>query len=149
MPPPRPRRPLQRWPISGAALPAGLSSPTIGATPDPTALYLFLGSGTQTCADPLSSLGCTGAYRLTLKIPAALQQAGTLDLSDPQLAASIEVAPDGPASCMSSTGSFTQGTLTIASIDASGISFSLYQSLVATSSGTAEADGLYQATVCP
>ena len=142
--------PIAAVAILGADLPAGLpSSPTIGASADPTALYLFFGSGTQTCTDPLSSLGCAGAYRITLKIPATLQQPGTLDLSDPQLATSIEAAPDGTGSCTSSAGSFTQGTLTIASIDAGGLSFSLYQSLITFPGGPVDADGVYQATTCP
>jgi hypothetical protein len=150
-PAPAPPPPVAAVAISGAELPAGLpSSPTIGATPDPTALYLFLGTGAQTCADPLSPLGCTGDARITLALPAALQQPGTLELSDPRLAGSIEVAANGQgANCTSSTGSFMTGTLTIASIDASGISFSLYQSLTTSAVGPVDLDGLYQATVCP
>jgi hypothetical protein len=149
-PPPPP--PAAAVAISGAKLPAGLpSSPTIGASPDPTALYLFLGSGAQTCGDPLSPLGCTGEGRITLRLPAALQQPGTLDLSDPELAGSIEIAAEGgTANCTTSLGSFTQGTLTITSLDASGISFSLYQSLTASPSGPAfDGDGQYRASLCP
>jgi hypothetical protein len=132
--------------LRGAQLPAGLPpSATIGATVDPTALYVFLGTGTQTCSDPLSPLGC-GPARLMLRIPAALQHPGTLDLSDPQLAASAQISADGTASCTASSGSVTMGTLTITSIDASGISFSLLRSLTGPSF---DADGLYQATICP
>jgi len=147
---PAPPAPSAAVAISGANLPAGLpSSPTIAATPDPTALYLFLGTGTQTCADPLSSLGC-GDARITLSLPSSLQQPGTIDLSDPRLAASIAIAGDGSANCTTTVGSFMTGTLTIASIDASGISFSLYQTLTTTPAGASfDADGLYQATVCP
>ena len=79
--------------IRGSSLPADLpSNPTIGTTVDPTALYVFLGTETQTCSAPLSALSCDGAARLVLKIPAALQQTGTLDLSDPELAASVAIA---------------------------------------------------------
>jgi hypothetical protein len=138
--------------ILGSKLPAGLpANPTIGTTPDPTALYVFLGTGTQTCADPLSDLGCAGAGRIVLKIPAALQQPGTLQLPDPQLATSVEVAASsGTPNCTASSGSFSQGTLTISSADTTGLTFTLYQSLVASSPPPSfDADGLYQATICP
>jgi hypothetical protein len=149
---PAPPPPNPAVAIRGADLPAGLNSPTIGATPDPTALYVFLGSGTETCADPMAALGCDGAGRIVLKIPAALQQPGTMDLSNPELATSVEIAgDDGSPSCGTSVGStFSQGTLTVASIDAGGISLTLYQTLTASSSGPDfDADGLYQATICP
>ncbi len=150
---PAPPPPNAAVAIRGADLPAGLpASPTIGASPDPTAVYVFLGTGTQTCAAPLAPIGCAGAGRIALRIPAALQQPGTLDLSDPELAASFEIAADaGTSNCTSSTGStFAQGTLTIASMDATSISFTLYQSLASGGSGPDfDADGLYQATICP
>src|SRR6185312_846930 len=132
------------------SLPAGLpANETIGSTPDPTAIYVFLGTGTQTCSDPLANLGCASAGRIVFKIPESLQQPGTIQLSDPQIAASLEIAPQGgTGNCTAATGAtFTQGTITIASVDASGISFTLFQSL-ASGSGAAlfDADGLYQAS---
>ncbi len=140
--------------IRGADLPAGLpSNPTIGATPDATALYVFLGSGAQTCADPLGSLGCMGDARVVLRIPASIQQPGVIDLADPRLAVSLEVAPeDGTGTCAASVGvpSFTRGTLTVTSVDAGAISFVLYESLaMIASGGSFDADGAYEATVCP
>ena len=132
--PPPPPSPSTAVAIRGSSLPAGLpSNPTIGDTPDPTALYVFLGTGTQTCAAPLSPLGCTGDGRFTLRIPESLQQPGTIDLSDPRLAASVEIAGDngeGSGCSSSSATSFNVGTLTITSADANGLTFSLYQSLV-------------------
>jgi hypothetical protein len=139
--------------IKGSSLPAGLpSNPTIGTTVDPTALYVFLGTGTQTCMAPLPDLGCAGAGRITLRIPAALQQPGTINLSDPQLAASFEITPPtGTSNCTPGpSGSFSQGTLTISSADASGLTFTLYQSAASGQSvALLDADGLYQATICP
>ena len=139
--------------IRGSSLPADLpSNPTIGTTVDPTALYVFIGTGTQTCADPLSALPCNGDARLVLKIPATLQQTGTLDLSDSELAGSVAIsANSGSANCTTGVGTkLTQGTIDIVSLDASAISLSLYQSHVSTSNGaTDDLDGLYQATICP
>jgi hypothetical protein len=137
--------------ILGSKLPAGLpANPTIGTTPDPTALYVFLGTGTQTCADPLSDLGCSGAGRMVLKIPAALQQPGTLQLSDPQLAASAELTWSMGNCTARPMDSFVPGTLTISSADTTGLTFTLFQSAVETSSPPLfDADGLYQATICP
>jgi hypothetical protein len=152
-PAPTPPAPRAAVAITGANLPAGLpASPTIGTSPDPTAIYLFVGTTTQTCADPLSSVGCDGAARMTIAIPAALQVPGTLQLSNPQLATSIEIAADsGTANCTSSVdAAFMAGTLTIHSVDAGGISFSLYQSLTVTTLDVdADLDGLYQAPLCP
>jgi hypothetical protein len=159
---PTPPPPHAAVAIRGADLPSGLlASPTIGASPDPTALYVFVGTGIESCADPEAPLACNpnwenNAYdhlggRLVLRIPEALQQPGTLDLSDPRLATSVETV-SVPPSCTSSTlSSFTRGTLTITNIDASGISFSLFQSLAPalTSDARFDADGLYEATICP
>jgi hypothetical protein len=152
-PAPAPPAPKAAVAILGSKLPAGLpANPTIGTTVDPTALYVFLGTGTQTCAAPLSDLGCSGAGRIVAKIPATLQQPGTIQLSDPQVAASAEVVADaGTPNCTTSTtASFSQGTLTIRSVDTTGLTFTLYESGVANPAALAfDADGLYQATICP
>jgi hypothetical protein len=42
-----------------------------------------------------------------------------------------------------------EGTLTIASAEAGGLTFTLYQSAVSVLGPPFDADGLYQATVCP
>jgi hypothetical protein len=148
--------------ILGKDLPAGLASPTIGATPDPTALYVFLGSGSPSCADPMAPIGCGPTRcggpdfactpgRTVLKIPAALQQPGAIDLTDPRIAASVEVGSGAEEpGCTSTVGAFTKGTLTITRADASGIAFTLFQSLSASAPDAKfDADGLYEATVCP
>jgi hypothetical protein len=147
--------------ISGAHLPAGLpASPTIGPSPDPAALYVFLGTGTQTCADPLAALGCAPRCagsstvpcvggRVSFRLPAALQQPGTIDLADPEIAASIEVQNASDDASCASLGS-PSGELTITSIDAGGLSFTLFQAITLPSLGEQyDADGAYQATMCP
>ncbi len=58
--------------------------------------------------------------------------------------------PTDDFACTPETLALTQGTMTIAGIDAGGLSFSLYQALVTTPTGTTlSADGPYQATSCP
>ena len=133
--------------ILGANLPAADG----GATPDPTALYVFLGSAPETCQDPLSDIDCTNTSRLVFSLPASLQQPGTISLSDPAIAATgtVSGSPQSPP-CAATTASFTQGTLEISSIDATAISFTVYQSFIpgASVTGGFDADGLYAASIC-
>lgn len=147
--PPAPRAPSPAIAIQGSKLPPGSSSSsTVGSDPDPNALYLFLGTADQSCQDPLSAASCNGTSRMVLRLPASLQHAGTIDLSDASLAASYAVY-DGPPSCSATGGSFANGTLTIESIDASSVVFRVYGSFSQGQGGTFDLDGRYAATICP
>lgn len=145
-PPPPPPSPALA--ILGSKLP----TPPSGSPPvDPTALYFFLGTGAQSCADPWADLACTGTSRTMFTLPAALQTPGTLDLTEPSLAAAF-TASLNPPGCNPlydvSTGTFPQGTLEILSLDASGASLHLYGA-DSVPLGYFDADGLYAATMCP
>ncbi|WP_437548993.1 hypothetical protein WME97_01820 [Sorangium sp. So ce367] len=138
-------------PSPGRAIPgAALAAPPGGPTPDPDALHLFLGSGAESCADPWSSIACTGATRVTLSLPPAYQKPGILDLTDPAIAASFihSWSTDCSATELVS-GVFDGGTIEILSIDASGVSCRVYGSHTQLDAGAFDADGLYTASSCP
>ena len=123
---------------------------TVGSSPDPTALYVFAGTSTETCGAPLSSIECTGTGRLSFRLPTSLQVPGTHELGDPLLAASFDVSQASAESCIPSTDeaqvAATLGQLEILSIDGSSISFTLFG---AHAGVEFDADGLYTATLCP
>jgi hypothetical protein len=122
----------------------------VGSSPDPTALYVFLGTATETCAAPLSPLACTGTGRMALRLPTALQVPGTVSLTDPRLAASFDDSSAAMPGCDAGTDETqaapTRGQLQILSIDGSSLSFQLFG---AYDDPSFDADGLYTATVCP
>ncbi|WP_437321784.1 hypothetical protein [Sorangium sp. So ce385] len=143
--------PPQLPPSPGRAIPgAALAAPPDGPSPDPDALYLFLGSAAESCADPWSSVACTGTSRVTLRLPPAYQKPGILDLTDPAIAASFTrswsttCTPDDLVS-----GVFDGGTIEILSIDERGVSCRVYGSHTDLTYGGFDADGLYTASSCP
>ncbi|WP_437531251.1 hypothetical protein WME79_01785 [Sorangium sp. So ce726] len=144
--------PPQIPPSPGRAIPgAALAAPPGGPIPDPDVLHLFLGSGAESCADPWSSIACTGTTRVTLSLPPAYQKPGILDLTDPAIAASFTHSWSS-ADCTADelvTGVFDGGTIEILSIDASGVSCRVYGSHNELTNGAFDADGLYTASSCP
>ncbi|AUX45042.1 uncharacterized protein SOCE26_065230 [Sorangium cellulosum] len=138
-------------PSPGRAVPgAALAAPPGGPTPDPDALHLFLGSAAESCADPWSSIACTGTYRVTLSLPPAYQKPGIFDLTDPAIAASFtrSVSTECAAGDLV-TDVFDGGTIEILSIDATGVSCRVYGSHTQLTHGGFDADGLYAASSCP
>jgi hypothetical protein len=134
--------------ILGANLPAVDGGVDGGATPDPTALYVILGAPLATCQDPLPNIDCQNTWRMVFSLPASLQHPGTIELTDPAIAATAARSGD-PASppCATLRAPFTPGTVQIDSIDATGISFSVYQAHFPHPG--IDADGLYAASICP
>jgi hypothetical protein len=135
-----------------AVLGSNLPAPPGGPAPDPTALYLFMGTAAETCQDPWSSNDCTQTSRVMLSLPAALQMPGIINLSDPAIAATYDDSRDPPYACTAYDhigGTMPNGTIEILSIDASGLSFKIYGSHIDNGSGGFNADGLYAASICP
>ncbi len=142
--------PIPAIAILGSKLPP---PPSDTAPIDPTALYFFLGSATESCTDPWSSLTCTATSRTTFSLPAALQTTGTTNLSDPMLASTYAYSESKTTDCTAAsdvvdTGTFSQGTLNVLSIDAGAASLQIYGSNTWTHD-VFDADGLYTATICP
>jgi hypothetical protein len=144
--------------MRGSSLPvAASSSLTVGSSPDPTDLYVFLGTAPETCASPVSSLACTGTGRLAFRLPSVLQVAGTIPLDHPALAASFDASIASAPGCDPSADEAqtlaTRGQLQILSIDAATITFQIFEGVAEAASpadlSPFDADGLYTATICP
>jgi hypothetical protein len=148
--PPTPPAPAPAVAIPGASLPPGaLGAPGVGTSPDPTATYVFLGTGMQTCASPVADV-CPGAAQLTFKLPAGTTS-GTFDLTDPQVEAWYSY--DGSlgqmgANCNDMIGQVTSGmgTVQVLSADATSLSLRVYGSYNA--GLVFDVDGLYTASIC-
>lgn len=133
--------------IRGEDLPVEVGEPP----PDPGSLYLVLGTAPHTCEDPSSAMDCTDTFRVTLRLPPALQQPGIIDLTDPVLGASFSRSWGEPGSCGPDdfhTAPFENGTIEILSIDETAVSCRLYGS-TSRDGERIDADGLYAVSVCP
>ncbi len=95
----------------------GGSSSVGGAGPDPATLYIAVGKNPQICADPFGYEGCD-YWRVSVNLPPALQQVGTILLSDPSVIsyASVGGPDEGGGQCYGGGGSI-EGTLEITAID--------------------------------
>jgi hypothetical protein len=129
---------------------SGQSGVTGSGGPDPSMLYLEIGSPAPTCAVPMPPTACGAeTFDVSIGIPAALQQAGMVSLGDPTLLSTFGETTGGPGSgCSGSGGSFTEGTLQIVSIDGQEVQFQLTGTL-ALGSGFPSVDGTYTAPRCP
>jgi hypothetical protein len=90
-----------------------------GGGPDPNWLYIAISSTLESCTDPFAAEPCGDNYRVSLGIPPALQQVGTIALNDPSLISyfSWSGPEDGPGQCPGGGGSFIEGELEITAID--------------------------------
>lgn len=122
-----------------------------GSGVDPSTVYLQLGSPAPTCKSPQLAVVC-GLTGVSIGVPAALLQVGTIQLSNPALDATFSesgnsAGPD-PTTCPGGGGSFVTGTLIIDAVDATSVTFMLSDTQSFDfSSGSA--DGTYVATRCP
>ncbi|MEP7125631.1 MAG: hypothetical protein ABJE95_32170 [Byssovorax sp.] len=135
-----------------AVLEPNLSPPPGGGMAPADSLVVFAGTLPNTCQDPWAAADCTSASRLTFTLPAALQKPGVVSLSDPAIGAAYTVsAPGGSSTCTQPSGPLTNGTVEILSVDASGLTFKVYQSFTdsAATGGWYYFDGLYSAAICP
>ncbi|MDC3961730.1 hypothetical protein [Polyangium jinanense] len=126
-----------------------LATPPGGASPDPDALYLFLGTEPGSCQDPWSPIDCTHTSRVMLRLPPSLQTPGIIDLTDPAIAASYWRGSAPGCNDATDTGPFAGGTIEILSIDAGEVLCKVYGSATPLDWGSFNADGLYAATLCP
>ncbi len=134
---PPPFAPTPAVAVHGSGLTGDPSSGT-GATPDPDALYVFLGTTPGTCADPAPTVDCLTNRQMVLSLPPALQVPGDVALTDPQLDA-MYTAPEN--SCGAAAPA--SGTVTITSIDDTQMTLRIY------GSEWAAFDGDYVVTLCP
>jgi hypothetical protein len=133
-------------PGSGGSSSSASSSSSSGGV-DPNTLYLALGNQGVTCADP-TSLPCGGYFGVTIGVPPALVQVGSLPLSTPGLISDyFESGSGDPNDCPGGSGSFLDGTLTISAVETATVSFSL-SGTQAFDLAVGSADGSYVATVC-
>ncbi len=141
---------------------AQLGGSVCGSPSGPATLYLELGAPAPTCADPEPGFTCspTATFSLTIAIPPAMLQPGTLSLTDPTICTHYTVvgAEHGPpTSCPPAggweTGPLYGGELTIVSIDAASVTFTLPESTLgifaAYGADTGSSDGTFVAARCP
>ncbi|KYF63351.1 hypothetical protein BE04_07165 [Sorangium cellulosum] len=119
-----------------------------GPSPDPDDLMVILGAPARSCAAPNAALEC-GDWRVSFRIPPALQVPGIIDFSDENfyLLSLYHVnGPDrGDGDCSRIGGIFTSGTLEIVSIDAANV----VVRLSGTEADRFDANGEYTAARCP
>ncbi|WP_437567647.1 hypothetical protein [Sorangium sp. So ce542] len=119
-----------------------------GPSPDPDDLMVILGAPARSCAAPNAALEC-GDWRVSFRIPPALQVPGIIDFSDENfyLLSLYHVnGPDrGDGDCSRIGGIFTSGTLEIVSIDAGNV----VVRLSGTETDRFDANGEYTAARCP
>lgn len=151
-----PSPPLVPGAIAITAGQLGISHCGSPAPCDPAMLFLQLGAPSPTCADPQPSFDCgsTATYSVSIGIPAAMLQPGTLPLSDPALYTSFEVdgaSQSGPDTCPFGGGSFDIGSITLDSVSAASVTFTLSGTFPfgAIQADPGSADGTYVATRCP
>ncbi len=134
---------------------AGSSSSSSGGDVDSGTLYVMIGSPAPACADPFgSSASCGPAFSVSIGIPPALQQPGTLALNSGVTStfSEMEAASSAtPAVCPVSGGSFTDGTLEIVSIDAAQVVVTLSGTMMFAGDDVPDevANGTYTALRCP
>jgi hypothetical protein len=134
---------------SGGASTSGSASSSSGGGVDPNTLYLSIGDQYTTCADPIAPIPCGGYFNVTIGIPPALVQLGSLPLSTPGLI-SVSFETEGgvdPGACGGGGGSYVDGTLTITDIETTTVSFTL-SGTDGFDVGPESADGVYVATIC-
>lgn len=112
----------------------------------PDSLVLLMGSGQEQCASPSYSIDCDGQgrWQTILTIPAELDAAGTIDLTDSRIGAYELTLDPGCARALGSGNGFS-GTLEISALDESSVSFTLKDS---GGSGHPPANGTYVAPRC-
>jgi hypothetical protein len=92
------------------------------------------------------------SYNVSIGVPLPMLVPGVISLSDPSLMSTFsEMGTSngpGPSICGGGGGSFTAGSLTIQSVDAGHVIFTL-SGTVALQFGPGSADGTYTALRCP
>ncbi|MBI4704924.1 MAG: hypothetical protein HY744_27785 [Deltaproteobacteria bacterium] len=132
----------QLFPPSGSSSSgSSTSSSSSGSDIDPNTLYVLLSNVVIACADPHGN-PC-GRWEVSIGIPPNLQHPGSIPLSNPDLISMFSVAsPD----CESgSGGSFVDGSLVLASLDA----VQVVGTLLDTYTGEFDANGDFTAPRCP
>lgn len=125
------------------------SSSSSGEAIDPDTLYIFLSSQQLTCADPLASLDCGQQWDVTIAVPPALQQVGSLSLDNPDLISVFGATGPGAGDldsggCYFGGGSYMDGTLEIVSIGADSVTIQLSNTM----DFEFDADGAYEVPLC-
>jgi hypothetical protein len=116
-----------------------------GTVVDPDSLRLILSDNPLVCDHPLAPVGCPG-WKISIRIPPALQHPGIIPLSSPELSSfgSANFQSEGSTTCSFGGGTFWDGTIEIVSIDATQVTFRLAD----TQKWMVNADGEYTAPRC-
>jgi hypothetical protein len=130
----------------------GSNGPYPGCGSPPNVVYLDLGNPAPTCSVPMPSTGCGASYNVSIGVPESMLVPGMISLSDLSLTSTFSETgasngPD-PSVCPGGGGGFTAGSLTIQSVDAARVIFTLSGTLPFQFSA-GNADGTYSALRCP
>jgi len=135
------------WPTSESG--SSVATTSGGDTIDPDTLFIFVSSETLSCDNPMVELDCGGQWEVSISIPPALQQPGTLLLDSDEINSSFSATGPGSGTldggdCWFGGGSFWDGAIEILSIEDDNIEFELTD----TSDLDFDADGSYDAAIC-
>jgi hypothetical protein len=118
-------------PVAAIAILASQIGPA-GVGVDPDTLFILLGAPIPTCSELEPSLSCGGNFRISIRVPPALQKPGVIPLDSPEIVAVATVAgyedPENPdGTCPSEDDSLVEGSIEIESIDGEEVLLRLHQ----------------------